>query len=105
MKDPNLRPPAAPAEVEAKRPPSSLLDALLERLQDWRPAFRQRRTWARAECTAWACYGARFDRPKPFCAARSVWRYRQNLEGQSAQQVQHLQGALDQMNSLRLRAA
>ena len=32
------------------------------------------------------------------CAARSVWRYRQNLVGQSAQQVQHIQGALDQMN-------
>ena len=32
------------------------------------------------------------------CAARSVWRYRQNLVSQSAQQVQHLQGALDQMN-------
>lgn len=32
------------------------------------------------------------------CAARSVWRYRQNLVRQSAQQVQHIQGALDQMN-------
>jgi transposase len=32
------------------------------------------------------------------CAARSVYRYRQNLVSQSAQQVQHLQGALDQMN-------
>jgi transposase len=32
------------------------------------------------------------------CAARSVWRYRQNLVSQSAQQVQHIQGALDQMN-------
>jgi transposase len=32
------------------------------------------------------------------CAARSVYRYRQNLVSQSAQQVQHIQGALDQMN-------
>jgi transposase len=32
------------------------------------------------------------------CAARSVYRYRQNLVRQSAQQVQHIQGALDQMN-------
>lgn len=32
------------------------------------------------------------------CAARSIYRYRQNLLIQAAQHVQHLQGALDQMN-------
>jgi transposase len=32
------------------------------------------------------------------CAARSLYRYRQNLLAQAAQDIQHLQGALDQMN-------
>ena len=32
------------------------------------------------------------------CAARSIYRYRQNLLTQSAQHVQHMQAALDQMN-------
>lgn len=32
------------------------------------------------------------------CAARSLYRYRQNLLAQAAQDLQHLQGALDQMN-------
>jgi len=32
------------------------------------------------------------------CAARSIYRYRQNLLTQAAQHVQHMQAALDQMN-------
>ena len=48
MKDHNVLPPAAPAEVAAKRPSAPLLETLLELLQGWAPAFRQRRTWARA---------------------------------------------------------
>ena len=32
------------------------------------------------------------------CAARSLWRYRQELVSQSAQHIQHIPGALDQMN-------
>jgi transposase len=32
------------------------------------------------------------------CAVRSLYRYRQNLLAQAAQDIQHLQGALDQMN-------
>jgi len=32
------------------------------------------------------------------CAARSIYRYRQNLLSQAAQHVQHMQASLDQMN-------
>ena len=48
MKDPTRWAPEAPAEVAAKRPSAPLLATLLELLEDWRPAFCQRRTWARA---------------------------------------------------------
>jgi transposase len=38
-------------------------------------------------------------RPKQaICALRSIYRYRQNALSQSAQHVQHMQAALDQMN-------
>ena len=48
MKDHKGLPPEAPAEVAAKRPSAPLLETLLELLHGWVPAFRQRRTWARA---------------------------------------------------------
>jgi DDE superfamily endonuclease len=48
VKDHNVLALAAPAEVAAKRPSAPLLETLLELLQGWAPAFRQRRTWARA---------------------------------------------------------
>jgi hypothetical protein len=43
VKGHTLLPPEPPVEAAAP-----LLDTLLELLQDWAPAFRQRRTWARA---------------------------------------------------------
>jgi hypothetical protein len=48
VKDDKVLPLAGPAELEAKRPSATLLETLLELLQGWRPAFPQRRTWARA---------------------------------------------------------
>jgi DDE superfamily endonuclease len=48
VKDHTPLPSEAPAEGAAPRPSVPLLATLLELLQGWRPAFRQRRTWARA---------------------------------------------------------
>jgi transposase len=39
-----------------------------------------------------------FRPAQAICAARSIYRYRQNLLSMAAQQVQHMQAALDQMN-------
>jgi hypothetical protein len=48
VKDHKVLPPEAPAEVAAKRLSAPLLETLLELLHGWAPAFRQRRTGARA---------------------------------------------------------
>jgi hypothetical protein len=48
VKDHRGLPPETPAEVAAKRPSAPLLATWLELLHGWAPAFRQRRTWARA---------------------------------------------------------
>jgi transposase len=39
-----------------------------------------------------------FRPPQAICAARSIYRYRQNLLSTAAQHLQHMQGALEQMN-------
>lgn len=39
-----------------------------------------------------------FRPPQAICAARSIYRYRQNLLSSAAQHLQHMQGALEQMN-------
>src|SRR5215469_14916351 len=39
-----------------------------------------------------------FRPAQAICASRSIYRYRQNLLSMAAQQVQHMQAALDQMN-------
>lgn len=39
-----------------------------------------------------------FRPAQPICAARSIWRYRQELISTAGQSVQHMQAALDQMN-------
>jgi hypothetical protein len=48
VKDHKVLAPEAPAEVAAQRLSAPLLETLLELLHGWAPAFRQRRTWARA---------------------------------------------------------
>jgi transposase len=39
-----------------------------------------------------------FRPAQPVCAARSIWRYRQELISTAGQYIQHMQAALDQMN-------
>jgi transposase len=39
-----------------------------------------------------------FRPAQPICAARSIWRYRQELLSTAGQYIQHMQAALDQMN-------